>query len=67
MLSHSAKSLSSETGRIKRLRDMGKPQYRLRIDDLRVFYDVVQDEVIVHGMTDKTHAAQWLAEEGEQS
>ena len=53
--------------RIKRLRDLRKPQYRLRADDLRVFYDVERDEVIVHGIVDKPHAAQWLAEKGEPS
>lgn len=26
--------------RIKRLREMQRPQYRLRIDDLRAFYDL---------------------------
>ena len=26
--------------RIKRLRGLARPQYRLRIDELRVFYDV---------------------------
>ena len=26
--------------KIKRLRELAKPQYRLRLDDLRVFYDV---------------------------
>jgi len=53
--------------RIKRLRDLRKPQYRLRIDDLRVFYDVEGGEVIVHSIVDKPHAADWLAEEGEPS
>jgi len=28
--------------RIKRLRGMQKPQYRLRVDEIRVFYDVVE-------------------------
>lgn len=51
--------------RIKRLRDLRKPQYRLRVDDLRVFYDVEGQAVIVHGIVDKPHAAEWLAEEGE--
>ena len=51
--------------RIKRLRGLSKPQYRLRVDDLRVFYDVEEDAVIVHAIVDKPHAAEWLAEEGE--
>lgn len=53
--------------RIKRLRDLRKPQYRLRVDGLRVFYDVEQDEVIVVGVVEKTHAEEWLAEKGELS
>lgn len=53
--------------RIKRLRDVRKPQYRLRLADLRVFYDVEEDAVIVHGIIDKSHAAEWLAQEGEPS
>jgi len=53
--------------RIKRLRELRKPQYRLRVEDLRVFYDVEGDVVIVHGIIDKPHAAEWLAEEGEPS
>ena len=51
--------------RIKRLRDLRKPQYRLRVDDLRVFYDVEEETVIVHGIVEKPHAAEWLAEKGE--
>ncbi|MBM4142512.1 MAG: type II toxin-antitoxin system RelE/ParE family toxin [Lentisphaerae bacterium] len=51
--------------RIKRLRDVRKPQYRLRVDNLRVFYDVEADTVIVHGIVEKAHAAEWLAQEGE--
>ena len=51
--------------RIKRLRGLRKPQYRLRIDDLRVFYDVAGETVIVHGIVDKPHAREWLEEEGE--
>jgi mRNA-degrading endonuclease RelE of RelBE toxin-antitoxin system len=51
--------------RIKRLRGMRKPQYRLRVDGLRLFYDVSGETVIVHGIVDKPHAAEWLSEEGE--
>jgi mRNA-degrading endonuclease RelE of RelBE toxin-antitoxin system len=53
--------------RIKRLRELRKPRYRLRVGDLRVFYDVEGNVVIVHGIVDKPHAAEWLAEEGEPS
>ena len=53
--------------RIKRLRDLRKPQYRLRVDDLRVFYDCEQHEVIVLGIVEKAHAEAWLAETGERT
>ena len=38
---------------------------RLRVDGLRVFYDVEEETVIVHGIVEKPHAAEWLAEKGE--
>jgi mRNA-degrading endonuclease RelE of RelBE toxin-antitoxin system len=55
--------------RIKRLREMQKPQYRLRIDDLRAFYDVSYTDdgdgtVEVLRMREKTEAMRWLAEFG---
>lgn len=53
--------------RIKRLRDLRKPQYRLRVDNLRVFYDVAADQVIVLGIVEKAHAEAWLAETGERT
>lgn len=53
--------------RIKRLRGLRKPQFRLRVDDVRVFYDIEGGTVIVHGIVDKPHAADWLAQQGEPS
>lgn len=53
--------------RVKRLRDLRKPQYRLRVDDVRVFYDVAQDEATVLGIVGKAHADEWLAETGEDT
>ena len=50
--------------RIKRLRGVRKPQYRLRVDAVRVFYDIEGDTVILHGIVEKTDAARWLAKEG---
>src|ERR1051325_3926707 len=38
--------------RIKRLRGMSRPQYRLRVgDDVRVFYDLTEDTVEVLAMS----------------
>jgi mRNA interferase RelE/StbE len=55
--------------RIKRLREMQKPQYRLRIDDLRAFYDVSYTDdgdgtVEVLRIREKSEAMRWLAEFG---
>lgn len=55
--------------RIKRLKDLKSPQYRLRIDDLRVFYDVIyrvnQGVVQILAVKKKSAALRWLAEFGE--
>ena len=50
--------------RIKRLRGMKQPQYRLRVGDVRVFYDVVETEVHVLAVMDKSETARWLEEKG---
>jgi mRNA-degrading endonuclease RelE of RelBE toxin-antitoxin system len=52
--------------RIKRLRGLSHPQYRLRIGDgIRVFYDVTEDTVQVLAIVQKSEADAWLAEHGE--
>jgi mRNA interferase RelE/StbE len=48
--------------RIKQLRGLARPQYRLRVDDLRFFYDVSSDEVQVLAIVAKAQAEAWLAE-----
>src|SRR5207253_783127 len=51
--------------RIKRLRGLSRPQYRLRVgDDVRVFYDVVKQEVQVLAIVPKSEAEAWLAKHG---
>ena len=42
--------------RIKRLRGVRRPQYRLRVDGLRVFYDVVKRRVEVLAIVAKGDA-----------
>jgi mRNA-degrading endonuclease RelE of RelBE toxin-antitoxin system len=59
--------IQESKSRIKRLRELKRPQYRLRVDDLRVFYDVDQQTVNIVGITTKAHAEDWLREEGERS
>jgi mRNA interferase RelE/StbE len=50
--------------RIKRLRGLSRPQYRLRVGDVRVFYDVAADRVEVLAIVTKAQARSWLAQEG---
>ncbi len=52
--------------RIKRLRGMQRPQYRLRVEDLRIFYDVQEDRVKVLAIVSKPTATEWLHREGER-
>jgi mRNA-degrading endonuclease RelE of RelBE toxin-antitoxin system len=52
--------------RIKRLRGLSHPQYRLRVsDDIRVFYDVTDIAVQVLAIVQKSDSEAWLAEHGE--
>jgi len=50
--------------RIKRLRGLSRPQFRLRVGELRVFYDVTESEVQVLAIVSKAEAEAWLEEEG---
>ena len=50
--------------RIKRLRGLSQPQYRLRVGEVRVFYDVTREVVKVLAIVAKAEAAGWLAEHG---
>jgi mRNA-degrading endonuclease RelE of RelBE toxin-antitoxin system len=53
--------------RIKRLRGMARPEYRLRVDEIRVFYDVAEDTVEVLAIVSKAQAEAWLHDEGTPS
>jgi mRNA interferase RelE/StbE len=50
--------------RIKRLRGLDRPQYRLRVGDVRVFYDVTDTTVEILAVVNKSDAAEWLARFG---
>lgn len=50
--------------RIKRLRGPGRPQYRLRGGELRVFYDVSDSKVEVLAIVAKSEADSWLEQSG---
>jgi mRNA-degrading endonuclease RelE of RelBE toxin-antitoxin system len=53
--------------RIKRLRGMSQPQYRLRVDEVRVFYDVTKASVEVLAIIPKSDAQAWLKRKGQSS
>ena len=50
--------------RIKRLRGLARPQYRLRVEEMRVFYDVSGSSVEVLAIVAKSEASKWLAQFG---
>jgi len=61
-LRHEPRKISRS--RIKRLRGLNRPQYRLRVGDVRVFYDVSDSRVEVLAIVNKSDAAEWLARFG---
>jgi mRNA-degrading endonuclease RelE of RelBE toxin-antitoxin system len=50
--------------RIKRLRGLRRPQYRLRVGEVRVFYDVSGSTVEILAIVAKSEAQPWLAQLG---
>jgi mRNA interferase RelE/StbE len=61
-LRHEPKKTSRS--RIKRLRGLLRPQYRLRVDAVRIFYDVSGTTVEVLAIVPKSEAESWLAQFG---
>ena len=53
--------------RVKRLRGVTRPQYRLRVGDIRVFYDVTEASVEILAIVAKSRANEWLERCGEMS
>ncbi len=53
--------------RIKRLRELSHPQFRLRVNDIRVFYDVNEGRVEILAIVLKSEAETWLEEVGERA
>jgi len=51
--------------RIKRLRGLARPQFRLRVGEVRVFYDVIGSQVEVLAIVPKSKTDEWLKEMGE--
>ena len=50
--------------RIKRLRGLPRPNYRLCVDDTRVFYDLTETTVEVLAIVPKAEADSWLRQFG---
>ena len=50
--------------RIKRLRGLARPQFRLRLGEVRVYYDVRESTVEILAVVPKVDAAEWLKREG---
>jgi mRNA interferase RelE/StbE len=59
-LSHEPQKVSRS--RIKRLRGLSKPQYRLRVGEVRISYDVTETTVEVLAIMAKQEAESWLAQ-----
>jgi mRNA interferase RelE/StbE len=51
--------------RIKCLRGLSRPQFRLRVGDVRVFYDVTEAAVEILAIVPKSQAVTWLEQAGE--
>jgi mRNA interferase RelE/StbE len=43
---------------------LAQPQYRLRVEDVRVFYDVVEEGVEILAILFKPMVDEWLKKEG---
>src|SRR2546430_16618424 len=52
--------------RIKRLRGLSQPHYRLRVGEVRIFYDVTSTSAAVQvlAIVTKAEASRWLGEHG---
>ena len=56
--------MKTSRSRIKRLRGMTRPQYRLRVGEVRKIYDVSAEPVEVLAIVPKSEATIWLEQFG---
>ena len=54
--------MKASRSRIKRLRGLRQPQFRLRVEEVRVFYDVSGATVEILAIVAKSEADSWLAQ-----
>jgi len=59
--------IRTSRNRIKRLRGVSRPQYRLRVGEMRVFYDVSDTTVEILAVVTKSGAEAWLAQFAERA
>ncbi len=52
--------MKQSKSRIKRLRGIRRPQYRLRVGDTRIFYDVSERAVEILAIVPKEGVIEWL-------
>jgi mRNA interferase RelE/StbE len=57
--------MKESKSRIKRLRGVHRPGFRLRVGEVRVFYDVSENTVGVLAIVPKSQAAAWLQDNQE--
>lgn len=51
--------------RIKRLRGLRRPQYRLRVGEIRIFYDLSRTTVEILAIVTKSENQTWLGQFGD--
>lgn len=56
---------NTSKSRIKQLRGLSRPQYRLRVDEVRVYYDVIDTAVEILAIVPKDEAVAWFEQAGE--
>jgi mRNA interferase RelE/StbE len=56
--------MKTSRSRIKRLRGLARPQYRLRVGEIRIFYDVSAGIVEVLAIVSESEAGKWLEQFG---
>ncbi len=57
--------MRTSKSRIKRLRGMSRPQYRLRVGEWRIYYDVTESTVEILAIVEKGNSQVWLEKAGE--
>ena len=51
--------------RIKRLRGLSRPQYRLRVGEMRIYYDISNSTVEALAIIENPKSVEWLEKAGE--